>query len=68
MREFRTQDGNIIHLPNDQQRPTSTVTPREFYHCWCHARMGNDFYFLPMNSCLRKDKTCDNLKGQALDG
>ena len=53
MREFRTQDGNIIHLPNDRQRPA-----REF-QCDCHERLGNDFYFLPIGSCLREDKTCN---------
>jgi hypothetical protein len=54
MREFRTQDGNIIHLPNDQQRPTTHVP------CDCHERMGNDFYFLPAAVCLRADKTCNS--------
>jgi hypothetical protein len=38
-----------------------------FYHCECHERMGNDFYFLPTGSCLRKDKTCTSPKGQSLE-
>lgn len=28
------------------------------YQCHCHERMGNDFWFLPADQCLRNDKTC----------
>jgi hypothetical protein len=58
MREFRTQDGNIIHLPNDHQRPDMIESPWE--PCDCHRRMGNDFYFLPAGVCLRVDKVCSH--------
>ena len=58
MREFRTQDGTIIHLPNKQQRPDMIESPWE--PCDCLSRMGNDFYFLPATVCLRADKTCNH--------
>ena len=54
MKEFITQDGTRIHLPHAQQRPADGD-----YCCDCHTRMGNDFYFLPINSCLRADKICN---------
>lgn len=63
MREVRTLDGKILHMPDEQQRP---IDP--FYHCACHERLGNDFFFLPMNSCLQPDRVCTNTKGQRLDG
>jgi hypothetical protein len=53
MREFRTHDGNIIHLPETVQRVDD-------YHCDCHKQLGNDFWFLPKASCLRADKRCNN--------
>jgi hypothetical protein len=59
MREFITQDGNRIHLPDTKQR-------NEDYHCACHERMGNDFYFLPMNCCLEPLHVCTNPRGQSL--
>ena len=64
MKEFHTQDGTIIHLPDTEQRghvsPTGHVSRADGYCCSCHKRLGNDFYFLPVKSCLRPDKTCDN--------
>ncbi len=27
--------------------------------CSCHARMGNDFYFLPAADCIRDEGVCD---------
>jgi hypothetical protein len=65
MKEVRTQDGKILHMPDEQQRPQTVESG--FFHCACHERMGNDFYFLPMNSCLRPDRVCTNTKGQRLD-
>lgn len=62
MREIKTGDGKIMHMPDTEQRKRETD-----YHCECHCRMGNDFYFLPMGSCLRKDKTCSNTEGQSLE-
>lgn len=29
----------------------------EKYHCSCHEKMGNDFYFLPTGECLKGE--CD---------
>lgn len=58
MREFHTQDGTIIHLPDTPQRPPILQSPWE--PCDCLKRLGNDFYFLPTGSCLRTDKTCNN--------
>jgi hypothetical protein len=49
-----TADGRHFIIPDDHQRPFSDNTP-----CDCHAQMGNDFYFLPIDACLRKDKTCN---------
>jgi hypothetical protein len=57
MREFRTQDGTIIHLPDTVQRSGMDTIPLE--PCDCHVRLGNDFYFLPTGSCLRKDGKCN---------
>lgn len=53
MREIKTGDGKIMHLPDTEQRKRDTV-------CECHGRMGNDFWFLPVGSCLRDDKVCTN--------
>ena len=63
MREVKF-GANILHMPDAQQRERSVESG--FYHCECHERLGNDFYFLPINSCLRKDNTCTNTKGQSL--
>lgn len=65
MKEFITQDGNRIVSP--EHEPAVAVTPADphagiDYHCDCHKRMGNDFWFLPVGSCLRDDKTCNNPK------
>jgi hypothetical protein len=62
MREFITQDGNRIVTPDHE--PTVVAEPMNShvgidYHCACHKRMGNDFWFLPAGQCLRDDKTCD---------
>ena len=53
MKEFKSQDGKIVHLPDSQQRATTHD------ECDCHTRMGNDFYFLPLSACLRPDKKCN---------
>jgi hypothetical protein len=58
MKEFHTQDGTIIHLPDARQRKRDDVD--DTYWCSCHKRLGNDFYFLPITSCLRPDKTCNS--------
>lgn len=61
MRPFPIGDGKIVHLPDVEQR---TMTPRDErddhgYQCDCHRRMGNEFWFLPAQACLRSDKRCD---------
>lgn len=66
MREIKTGEGKITHLPEQRQRVEQTIASG-FFHCECHERMGNDFYFLPIGSCLRPDKTCNSPSGQALD-
>lgn len=66
MQTFRTLDGRTFFIPGDAQRVPDAADGG--YHCWCHEAMGNDFFFLPMGSCLRADKKCTNPKGQALDG
>lgn len=65
MKTFVTDDGRKFLIPGTLQRETR-IEIGELYHCECHERMGNDFYFLPIAACLRKDKTCTNPKGQAL--
>jgi hypothetical protein len=57
VREFITQDGTRIQLPDTQQRPDMVESPWE--PCPCLQQMGNDFYFLPMGSCLFPDSPCD---------
>lgn len=64
MREFK-MDTKIIHMPDVEMRTEPKLT--DGHHCSCHVRMGNDFYFLPMGSCLRPSGQCDNIKGQRLD-
>lgn len=58
MREFKDGD-KIVHLPQDEQRPVAAVR-HDGYQCDCHKKMGNDFWFLPIKSCLRDDNTCSN--------
>jgi hypothetical protein len=55
MREVRTVDGRILHMPDEAQRPKREMDSA----CSCHLQMGNDFYFLPIESCLRADGRCD---------
>lgn len=55
MREYHTEGGKIVHMPDTVQRK-----PDDGHQCECHAKMGNEFWFLPTGSCLRTDKTCDN--------
>lgn len=61
MKEFITQDGNRIYTPDREPeiaaRPADPHSGIE-YNCDCHKRMGNDFWFLPVGSCLRDDATC----------
>jgi hypothetical protein len=57
VREVRTQDGKVLYMP-DQQRPRD-----DSYTCDCHRRMGNDFWFLPTESCLRSDGVCNKARG-----
>lgn len=52
MQTFKTPDGRTFLIPGDAQRVEDGV------HCQCHADMGNDFYFLPKGSCLRRDGKC----------
>lgn len=56
MRAFITQDGNTIYTPDHE--PEVKAEPE--YHCDCHKRMGDDFWFLNVGSCLRSDATCSN--------
>lgn len=58
MREVRLQNGNILHMPEEPQRARGFPGVL----CDCHGRMGNDFYFLPTDSCLRSDRTCNKVK------
>lgn len=66
MKEFKYSNGCIVHMPDSIQRTYGALADGQ-YHCACHVRLGNDFYFLPLGSCLRQSKQCDNPKGQALD-
>lgn len=34
------------------------VDEADRYVCDCHRLLGNDFYFLPMGSCLHDEKPC----------
>jgi hypothetical protein len=52
MAEIKLPNGNILHVPDSAPRQEYTI-------CECHVRMGNDFFFLPIDACLRDDKTCD---------
>lgn len=56
MREVRLQNGKILHMPDNEQRSRECT-----YFCSCHERMGNDFYFLPTDSCLRPDGVCNKV-------
>lgn len=53
--EVKLLNGNILHIPETAPRHENTC-------CDCHVHMGNDFYFLPMDACLRADKTCNQPK------
>jgi hypothetical protein len=57
MREVNMGDGKILHMPDTMQR--KPVEDDGGYQCECHRKMGNDFWFLPTGSCLRKDNTCE---------
>lgn len=57
MREFHTQDGTIVHLPDTRQRAVDDFS----YVCDCHRNLGNDFWFLPTGSCMRPDKRCNHV-------
>lgn len=59
MREFVSQDGKRFHLPDTKQREPDPA----LYQCDCHRRLGNDFWFLPTGSCIRRDSLCDKPKG-----
>jgi hypothetical protein len=61
MKTFVTDDGRKFLIPGSEQREPPLESPydSEFFCCECHSKMGNDFYFLPINSCLRKDKRCN---------
>jgi hypothetical protein len=61
MKKFVTDDGRHFLLPGNEQRPLMTESP--WVECDCLKQMGNDFYFLPLGSCLRPDKTCNNPDG-----
>lgn len=37
-------------------------TDNDAYVCRCHERMGNDFWFLPRESCLFSKKDCTDRK------
>jgi hypothetical protein len=53
MQTFKTPDGRTFLIPGDAQR-----VERDGIRCECHENMGNDFYFLPKGSCLRRDGKC----------
>lgn len=40
----------------DQEWPAPTEPKAKC--CECHEHMGNDFYFLPFDRCLRRDGQC----------
>ncbi len=50
--EVKLPGGNILHLPE-------TAPRKEYTLCECHVRMGNDFFFLPIDQCLRDDRKCN---------
>lgn len=55
MKIITTQDGTVI-LSKEQVG----VAPDDGYCCDCHRRMGNDFYFLPIDACIhREDGVCN---------
>ena len=67
MRTFITDDGRKFLIPGDEQRSEADQLSvavanlcQPGYQCECHEKMGNDFWFLPIGSCLRKDKTCNS--------
>ena len=55
MKELVTQDGTRIWF--DDAPPQADQSGD--YVCKCHEIMGNDFWFLPMGSCLLSDNGCD---------
>ncbi len=66
MRELQLGEGRILHLPDhpDHDRCVSGDNDAQpTFQCWCHKRMGNDFWFLPIASCIRgKGATCDHVR------
>jgi hypothetical protein len=69
MKTFVTDDGRTFLIPGDEQRTEAdqmTLAVANLCHpgvaCECHAKMGNDFWFLPMGACLRKDRKCNHGK------
>lgn len=59
MKTFVTDDGRKFLIPGDAVREITCPLDDSFW-CECHEKMGNDFWFLPIGSCLRKDKTCNS--------
>jgi hypothetical protein len=37
------------------------------FACECHRNMGNDYYFLPHDRCLRRDGICTNVDSQWME-
>lgn len=57
---YRAAEAKVYPPPNAPVAPSYATErkckcphpPVSNYTCWCHARMGNDFWFLPADSCL----------------
>lgn len=60
MQRYVTSDGRTFLIPGDAIRVRDDPADEGVF-CDCHRQMGNDFYFLPTGSCLRKDKTCNKV-------
>lgn len=58
-----TQDGTVINIADHRKAESKVLTSRDGYVCQCHRMMGNEFYFLPYNQCLKADGICDKLEG-----
>jgi hypothetical protein len=64
MKTFVTQDGRHFLIPGNPAcgyQRAEAATREDGYQCDCHQMMGNDFYFLPVGQCIRKDKTCNRV-------
>lgn len=45
-----------LRYPRPQSRCLDPYPEDDMHECYCHYQMGNDFWFLPSDRCLKDDK------------